>query len=247
MPRRTPYSVVLFDLGGVLVEFSGFESLPAMLADSPGIDETRRRWIDSPAVAAFERGDLPAQDFAEAFAREWELRVTPEEFLSQFIAWAKDFYPGARELVAEVRARTRVACFSNTNPLHWHRNFEAFGIPQSFDVAFASFELGAVKPEEAAFAEVVRQLECQPASRRSWSPPRTGRTRDPTVAGKEQPIEGPRRREDEQVASSLRVLLAQLIQRKGTKARRSGGLALLPISVDQRPFAAKEAPASAIH
>ncbi len=163
MERNPPYSVVLFDLGGVLVEFSGFESLPAMLAGDPGIDETRRRWIASPAVAAFERGGLPAEEFAEAFAREWELRVTPQEFLSAFVAWAKDFYPGARELVAEVRARTRVACFSNTNPLHWHRNFEVFGIPQSFDVAFASFELGAVKPEEAAFAEVVHRLGCQPA------------------------------------------------------------------------------------
>lgn len=157
-------TVVVFDLGGVLVEFSGFANLPPLLAGRPSEEEVRRRWIASPAVAAFERGALDSAGFAAAFAREWEIGVSPDEFLECFADWALDFYPGARELVAAVRGRLRVACFSNSNPIHWQRNFERFGIPQAFDHCFASFQLGLVKPEHEAFEVVADRLGVAPAA-----------------------------------------------------------------------------------
>jgi len=153
---------VVFDLGGVLVEFSGFTNLPALLgADFPP-DDVRRRWIASPAVCTFERGGLTGEEFAAAFAREWNLAIAPEDFLERFAGWAMDFYPGARELVADVRERVPAACFSNSNPIHWDRNFRRFGIPQSFDRSFASFELGVVKPDAEAFELVATRLGCPP-------------------------------------------------------------------------------------
>lgn len=156
--------VVLFDLGGVLVEFSGFTNLPALLGDDLAEEEVRRRWIASPAVAAFERGDLSGDQFAEAFAQEWKLRVPAHEFLDRFAGWAMDFYPGARELVAAVRRQVTAACFSNSNPIHWQRNFTRFGIPQAFDHSFASFALGVVKPEARAFEVVAARLGVAPAA-----------------------------------------------------------------------------------
>lgn len=149
---------VLFDLGGVLIEFAGFERLPEMLAVPLEPEEVRRRWIGSPAVAAYERGAMDDAAFASALASEWNLRVPPGVFLEHFVDWARDFYPGARELVAEVRRSTAVACFSNSNPLHWEKNFRMYGIQDAFDASFASFELGCVKPEREAFDLVVARL-----------------------------------------------------------------------------------------
>lgn len=155
-------SCVLFDLGGVLIEFAGFARLPELLASRLDAEEVRRRWIESPAVIAYERGRMDTDEFAAALVREWDLRIAPRTFLEQFADWARDFYPGARELVAEVRQRVAVACFSNSNPLHWERNFRKYGIQDAFDQCFASFELGCVKPEPQAFAMVVERLRRRP-------------------------------------------------------------------------------------
>jgi putative hydrolase of the HAD superfamily len=151
-------SCVLFDLGGVLIEFAGFERLPEMLDERLDPEEVRRRWIHSPAVAQYERGQLESAAFAEAVAREWRLRVEPAVFLEHFVEWAKDFYPGARELVLETGRAVTTACFSNSNPLHWERNFRSYGIQDVFDRCFASYELGAVKPEARAFEMVLERL-----------------------------------------------------------------------------------------
>jgi glucose-1-phosphatase len=157
-------SCVLFDLGGVLIEFAGFERLPDMLETHLEPEEVRRRWIASPAVVAYERGGLGTDEFGEALVREWELRVPPAVFLAHFTDWARDFYPGARELVAEVRRKVAAACFSNSNPLHWERNFRQYGIQDAFDACFASFELGCVKPERQAFEMVVARLGLRPSA-----------------------------------------------------------------------------------
>ncbi len=154
--------VVVFDLGGVLVEFSGFSQLPEILTVELPAEEVRRRWIASPAVSAFERGGLSGDDFAAAFAREWNLRVAPAEFLERFSGWAMDFYPGARDLVTDVRRRVPAACFSNSNPIHWEKNFKRFAIQQAFDHCFASFEIGFVKPDAEAFELVATRLDCEP-------------------------------------------------------------------------------------
>ncbi len=153
---------VLFDLGGVLIDFAGFERLPELLAESLCTEDVRGRWIASRSVAAFERGELSAEEFGASFAVEWDLRVSPDEFLERFVSWARDFYPGARELVAEVGRGVTTACFSNSNPLHWEKNFRMFGIQDAFDHCFASFELGAVKPERQAFDLLLEKLGCAP-------------------------------------------------------------------------------------
>ena len=150
--------VVVFDLGGVLVDFAGFRELPKLLRDALPVEEVRRRWIASPSVAAFERGGMSAEDFGAAFLREWDLSIGAEEFVTAFIAWAGAFLPGARDLLDALRARIPIACFSNTNEIHWQRNFREHGILRAFDHTFASFELGWVKPEPQAFAAVIEEL-----------------------------------------------------------------------------------------
>ena len=61
-----PIDVILFDLGGVLVELAGVDQ---MIAWSPGIsthDELWRRWLGSSAVRRFETGAIGRDDFATA-------------------------------------------------------------------------------------------------------------------------------------------------------------------------------------
>ena len=75
-----------------------------------------------------------------------------------FRDWPAGPLPGAAELVAQTRASVATGCFSNTNALHWHGHIAAWPLAGLFDHRFLSFELGLLKPDTAAFAQVADLL-----------------------------------------------------------------------------------------
>lgn len=151
--------VLLFDLGGVLVDFAGFSELGALCP--LGESEIRARWLDSPAVRAFERGALTPQEFARRFVAEWHLALAPEHLLAEFIRWNRGLYPGAERLLRRLRASHRVACLSNSNESHWAAWPE---LPGLFDDAFLSHQLSAVKPDAEIFERAIERLGVDPAA-----------------------------------------------------------------------------------
>jgi putative hydrolase of the HAD superfamily len=155
--RRSPgYEVVVFDLGGVVIELAGVPEFQGWtrLAES----EVWSRWLRSPAVREYESGRSSTERFAVEVVREFDLALEPAEFLRRFARWPRGLLPGARELVLEVRSRLRVACLSNSNPLHWPRFRDELGIASVFDASFSSHELGCVKPDREIFERLLREL-----------------------------------------------------------------------------------------
>jgi putative hydrolase of the HAD superfamily len=150
--------VVLFDLGGVLVELGGIEQM-AHFAGEDSEDELWRRWLECPWVRRFERGRCDADSFSQGMVDAWSLTVGPAEFLEAFISWPKGLMPGAQELVQTLSTTTRVACLSNTNRLHAERQWIEFGIGELFHDHFFSHEMGLVKPDREAFDHVLEALD----------------------------------------------------------------------------------------
>ena len=151
--ENCPIELVLFDLGGVLIEFAGVESIRG-LTGIESDDELWRRWLGCPWVRGFERGDCSAEDFAAGIVDEWQLTVAPAAFLEAFGTWPRGPFPGADALVASVRESIPVGCLSNTNVLHWERNLGRWPILDAFDFRFLSFELGMLKPDQEVFDRV---------------------------------------------------------------------------------------------
>lgn len=156
---RTKPEVLLFDLGGVLVEIAIFEELPKLLSSSVERDEVRRRWLFSPAVQAFERGETGADAFIAAFIAEWGLKLGPAEFLAAYETWLRGPYPGALELLERLRRDYRIAVLSNCNAVHWRQLERVRGLAH---VAYSSHLLGLVKPDVAIFRHVVSDLGVEP-------------------------------------------------------------------------------------
>jgi len=148
--------VLLFDLGGVLIHFAGFEELPGLLHGNPDAQSVRRRWIDSETVHVFERGDIGPQEFARRFIAEWELELQPEAFLHELTAWARGPYEGATDLLELLGRRFQIACLSNSNELHTSRHREAIG--HCLDHQFFSNEIGLAKPDPEIFAFAIQSL-----------------------------------------------------------------------------------------
>jgi putative hydrolase of the HAD superfamily len=147
--------VVVFDLGGVLVESAGRFALMALVPHLHEEALVLDRWHRSSAVALFERGRITPQQFAASFAEEWDIQVSPSEFLSTFAAWIRGLYPGASSLVQALRARHRVGCLSNTNAVHWARLTDAQAM---FEFCFASHLTGHMKPDRQAYEHALQKL-----------------------------------------------------------------------------------------
>ncbi len=150
--------VLLFDLGGVLVESSGQEALGRLLPDVDAA-EILARWQSSESVGLFERGSISPTDFSEQFVAEWQLPLEAGEFLTIFSSWVHGFYPGAESLLKRLRERNVVACLSNTNAAHWAQLTD---VRSAFDVCLASHLCGRMKPERAAYEKALQTLAVSP-------------------------------------------------------------------------------------
>lgn len=151
--------VILFDLGGVLIENNGRAALTAMLAQPLPAGEMWRKWLDSPAVRQFERGRIPPDEFASRFVREWEIDLEPAVFISEFATWPRGLYDGAEALLQGLKGTHHLACLSNTNAIHWQRFPQLQAL---FDSCFLSHEMGHVKPDREAFEYTVKSLGVAP-------------------------------------------------------------------------------------
>ncbi|HEX3840155.1 MAG TPA: HAD family phosphatase [Acidimicrobiales bacterium] len=142
--------MVVFDLGGVLLQMQG---VPAMrrLSGVSSDEELWNRWLTCSWVRRFESGACSADSFAEGVVNDWRLPVSPAAFLEQFRSWPTGPLPGAESLVREAMARVPVACFSNTNALHWNDHLREWPLVRLFETHFLSFEIGSLKPDRRAF------------------------------------------------------------------------------------------------
>ncbi len=158
----TTVEVLLFDLGGVLVDFSGVRDVAPLLRIAATESEILERWSRCPHTEAFGLGQLGRDDFAERFVRDWGLDVTPEGFLEAFRSWSKRLLPGAGELLASLRPRFRLAALSNANELHWDRNTNDLGVTALFEIAISSHQVGFCKPDPRIYQLALDRLGVAP-------------------------------------------------------------------------------------
>jgi glucose-1-phosphatase len=155
--------VVLFDVGGVLVELGGSDTLRRWLGPEVTVEQVWTMWLRSPAVRAFETGRTEPMAFANAILAELQLPIAPQTFLDSFAGWPTRAYPGALEMVASIPQTYQRALLSNSNMLHWPRIMQGIGLGASFEHHFSSHLTGKIKPDPEAFEHVVHTLGCRPS------------------------------------------------------------------------------------
>ena len=159
----TDIRVLLFDVGGVLVQLSGVETMLEWLGRRVTADELWRMWLESVSVRKFETGRIDASEFAAGVTSEFALPVEPRQFLEAFIRWPTGLYPGTLEMLARIPRNYRRAILSNSNVLHWPRVLGEMRLGAAFDNHFVSHLTGRIKPDSDAFEHVVDSLGCMPA------------------------------------------------------------------------------------
>ena len=146
----TKLQAILFDFGGVLVEWDGIQPLLDLTKGRLSTEEARLFWLDSPAVRKFETGRSSQDEFAREAMEELQTDLSSTEFIAQFTSWDRGPLPGARELVAGLKNQITLYCLSNNNPIHWALP-HLQELASHFSKTFVSFEMGLMKPDTAAF------------------------------------------------------------------------------------------------
>jgi putative hydrolase of the HAD superfamily len=152
--------VLLFDLGGVLMDFAGFDELVHFVPGAPGRSEIRNRWIRCEAVRRFERGEITRHEFAESVIEQMAIDLEPSDFIRSFVDWAREPSPEAISLLMSLREDFRIAALSNANELHTPLHRRRFG--HAIDTFYLSDEIGVVKPDRAVFDHVIGDLGVPP-------------------------------------------------------------------------------------
>jgi len=151
-------TVLLFDLGGVLVELNGPPVRPEWRANELSTDSWLH-WMSSQAVRQFESGEIGPDCFATRLVDEFDLLISEKEFMRHFVNWLAGLYEDTQSLLKAVRPYYQLGVFSNTNEIHWPRMMDEMRLAGYFDYYFASFEIGLLKPDKIAFEYVIRQID----------------------------------------------------------------------------------------
>ncbi len=161
------FDVILFDLGGVLIELTGVPVMLNWMNNVMAAEQLWEKWLSSPSVRKFETGRCSSDQFANSIVKEFKLPVTPKQFIQAFTYWPKRLYPGAIELLERLGRSYKLATLSNTNELHWNRFGAEFKLTDYIKDHFLSFQLGLIKPDIDIFNYVIKSLT-SPTDRGSY-------------------------------------------------------------------------------
>ena len=148
-------SIVVFDLGKVLVEFD-YSIAGKKIAQRSKLSaaEVQKHLDHSPLLYRYETGLMTRKEFFEEVRDGTHFDGTLEEFDSYFadIFWE---IPPMIEMNAALRCKgIPTYIFSNTNDMaiaHIRRNFPFFA---NFDGHILSYEIGAMKPAPKIYEEL---------------------------------------------------------------------------------------------
>ncbi len=154
-------SVLVFDLGGVLVDWNGIDPLMRLSGGTLSREEARRFWIENPWVARLDLGECTPQAFCAAMVDALQLGLSQQAMQEQLSAWLAGCYPGAGELLDTLSQTFPLAALSNNNALHWRKIEREFGLLGRFQHTFASHLLHLRKPDLAIYRHVEQVLDLQ--------------------------------------------------------------------------------------
>jgi putative hydrolase of the HAD superfamily len=159
-----PHRAILFDLGRVLVHFDfrrGYRTLEG-LCPYPA-EEIPKRLSATGLVERFETGLIEPRDFVKRICEVLQLPIGYDEFST---VWSSIFTDVLipEEMLEALARHYRLVLISNTNAIHFEMIRAAYGnLLRHFHSLVVSYEVKAMKPDEAIFRAAVDRADCQPA------------------------------------------------------------------------------------
>ncbi len=149
------YSVIVFDLGNVLIPFDYTKPLNHFNKIEAGLgDKFAQYYRDQYNIhREFEKGIIGEEEYLSIMLDWLEHKVTVEQFcriISDIFTLNEDVI----RLIPVLKKKYKVVLLSNTNSIHKRYGYAHYDFLNWFDKLFLSHEVGAVKPEEKIYRTV---------------------------------------------------------------------------------------------
>ena len=149
------YSVIVFDLGNVLLPFSYDVVIEKFNKVSPGLGD---KFVESYRKnynihRSFERGDINEEEFLDKMLNLLEHKVDKEKFCNDF----SNIFTVNKEVAAllpELKKKYLLVLLSNTNSIHEEYGWKNNDFLKYFDKLILSHKVNAVKPEQKIYKAV---------------------------------------------------------------------------------------------
>lgn len=158
------YKVLLFDLGGVLIDCADFTKILEWENWTGLMSDIKIKWRESETIENYQCGTIGTKEFVETVISELDLNVSVSRFLREFRLLPKGFYPGADVILKELSRNYITASLSNTNELHWNKLCSVNKLEKYIKCNFPSHVIHEIKPEKEAYAYVIHALGVAPAA-----------------------------------------------------------------------------------
>lgn len=149
------YSVIVFDLGNVLIPFDYSKIIIKLNSIEKGLGDNFVKLYNENYEyhRKFERGWIKREDFLNTMTSWLKYKISPEEFCKIFsnIFTLND---NVISLIPLLKKNYMLVLLSNTNEIHEEYGYSHYDFLKYFDKTFLSHKVGAVKPEEKIYRAV---------------------------------------------------------------------------------------------
>ena len=154
---KKTYDYIVFDLGNTLIRFDHTISAKKF-ANLFRIDSKKiyDMFFDSAITRDFESGRISSKEFHKRASAFLKVKMPYKDFVD---IWNDIFWEdtGMCELARELKKSYKLFLLSNINRLHFEHIRKKFDIINIFDELILSFVVGAIKPEQLIYDDVVER------------------------------------------------------------------------------------------
>lgn len=158
------YSVIVFDLGNVLLPFDYDIVIKRLENVECGLGHKfKKLYADNYNLHRnHENGSLSSDKFIDTMLGWVENKVTREEFID---IYAKLFEVNTEltKLLPKIKENHTLVLLSNTNPIHMEYGWKDYDFIKQFDKLILSHEVGANKPESEIYEAVEKFTGVNPS------------------------------------------------------------------------------------
>jgi HAD superfamily hydrolase (TIGR01509 family) len=158
-----PFSIILFDLGNVLVQID-YPAFIHTLGFDHQMTKSELFHLLEDEARDFEMGKSSAAEFLGVINARLGKSYTFRQFRKAWAAILPSAVPGSQELLERLSGKYRLMMLSNTNELHFQQTVEMLPILQRFERFFLSYKIGVLKPNRAIYEYVLTHVDA-PAQR----------------------------------------------------------------------------------
>lgn len=149
------YSVIVFDLGNVLIPFDYTKPIEHFNNLKPGLgDRFAQLYKENYHIhRSFEKGELSRSQYLAQMIEWLEGRINGDEFcriFSDIFTLNQDVI----DLLPKLKEHYTLCLLSNTNEIHKEYGYQHHEFLNYFDKLFLSHEVRAIKPEEKIYRAV---------------------------------------------------------------------------------------------